>query len=339
MEQVYYAGLNMGNGDVKEVALDGEGNIVWKVVFPSLVARANALMAGGVVDPPPSVTIGGTDYWYGNYAHRFGASAISDVTTDRLSHPYLLQALAQGALVEANMGHLNGSTKMHCVSGLPPAHLNEQNAKALSGHIRAARPWLGKGQIIITAEPLGAVNAALLDNHGNPTGDQALAQGKVLIIDIGLGTLDAGVVRSMTPVANEFHTWELGIVKAFNRLRSRWSAETDRQFSLFDVVTTVREGQFPIAGQMWKRPDDWAAPCTHLAEDMAAKLREEWGRARDMDHILIAGGGGEIAPIVDVLKTAYPNASVLPDARFATALGYARRAAKEGQKAKKAAAE
>jgi hypothetical protein len=330
MGNVYYAGLNMGNGDVKEVILDEAGNVVSKVVFPSLVARTHALMAGGVADPPPSVTIGGTDYWYGDYAHRFSTTVISDVTSDRLSHPYLLHALAQGALIEAEMGHLNGSTQMHCVSGLPPAHLNEQNAKLLSDHIRAARPWLGKGRLIVTAEPLGAVNAALLDNVGNPTGDQALAQGKVLIIDSGLGTLDAGVVRSMVPVANEFHTWELGMVRAFNELRSQWSAGTGRQFSLFDVVTTIREGQFPVAGQQWTRPDDWTVPFLRLAEDMAAKLREQWGRARDMDHILIAGGGGEIAPVVETLQAAYPHATVLPDARFATALGYARRAAKEG---------
>jgi hypothetical protein len=339
MGNTYYVGLNMGNGDVKEVALNEQGEVLWKVVFPSLAALANPLMAGGIADPPPTVTIGDTEYWYGDYAHRLGDAVINDVTSDRLTHPYLLQVLARGALVEAKMGHLNGKTKMVCTSGLPPAHLNEQNAKLLSNHIRAARPYIDKGQLLITAEPLGAVYAALLDNFGNAVGDTALTQGKVLIVDSGLGTFDAGVVRSMVPVARDFHTWELGVVKAFNELRSRWSADTGRQFSLGDVISTVREGYFPIANQQWLRPDNWQGPFTRLGEEMAAKLREQWGRGLDMDSILIAGGGGEISPIVEVLQAAYPHATVLPDARFATALGYARRAAKEGHAQRKVVAD
>lgn len=326
-DNTYYVGANLGHGYVKFVVIK-EGD-VWKTVeFPAQIVRANAQMAGGLIDPPPSVHVAGQEYWYGYAAARHSQAVQSNLTQERLMHPTILPVLALGALNELELGHLNGSTNMYLTSGLPATQVNQDNSQALAERLRSVMPWL-QGRTLVTAEPLGAIFAQLLDNDGNTVGDDALIIGNVLMLDMGLGTFDAGVVEGMQTFARNFTTWdELGISKALSMLRAKWSSDLQMHLSLLQVDQAIRNQGMSVAGSWWNIPDDWQQPFIELGDAIVARLRETWGAANHIDVMLAAGGGAAITPLVQTIQAAYPRLQVTDNPQFQVALGYARRAVK-----------
>ena len=71
-------------------------------------------------------------------------------------------------------------------------------------------------------------------------------------------------------------------------------------------------------------PHGWEKPLADNGWDIVAKLVEAWGSGRQFDAILIAGGGAEVAAIVDAIRSWFKQAQVIPHGQIAVALGYAR---------------
>lgn len=327
-QDTYYVGANLGHGYTKYAVI--KNGQIWKLIeFPSQIVKANAQMAGGLIDPPPSVLLGEQEYWYGYVAARHSRTVQSNLTQERLEHPSLLPVLALGALNELDLSHLNGNTNMYLASGLPATQVNKSNASALAGKLRSVMPWLGQGRILVTAEPLGAIMEALLNNNGETVGDEALTQGTVGMFDLGLGTFDIGLVESMQTLTRNFNTWdELGVSGALGVLRAKWSSDLQMDLSLLQVDRAIRDGGMRVAGSWWSIPDDWKVPFRELGEAMVARVQEVWGKGNHIDVMLAAGGGAAIEPLMGALQSAYPRVRVAENPQHTVSIGYARRAVK-----------
>jgi hypothetical protein len=328
-----HVGANLGHGFVKFTVIK-DGNVFRQTVFPSQIAPVNPMMAGGLIDPPPSVTLGEHEYWYGESAARHSKSALNNLTRERLEHPVLLPVLALAALNEMGLSHLNGSTDMFLVTGLPATQVNNPNAAALVERLRSVMPWLAanSGRILVTAEPLGALFAQLLNNEGEVVGDEALNQGRVAMLDLGLGTCDAGIVEGMQALGPNFTTWdELGVGKALHLLRSKWSSQLEMPLSMLQVDQAIRNGGMNFDGGWWSIPNDWTSEFVRLGEEVIARLREVWGAGKDINVMIAAGGGAAIPPLIETIQQAYPRLRVAEDPQYEISLGYARRAVNQAK--------
>jgi hypothetical protein len=232
------------------------------------------------------------------------------------------------------LSHLNGSTDMFLVTGLPATQVNNPNAAALVERLRSVMPWLAanSGRILVTAEPLGALFAQLLNNEGEVVGDEALNQGRVAMLDLGLGTCDAGIVEGMQALGPNFTTWdELGVGKALHLLRSKWSSQLEMPLSMLQVDQAIRNGGMNFDGGWWSIPNDWTSEFVRLGEEVIARLREVWGAGKDINVMIAAGGGAAIPPLIETIQQAYPRLRVAEDPQYEISLGYARRAVNQAK--------
>ena len=320
-------GVNIGHGFVKYVIVGPDGAERLPVVFPAQLARAGAAVSGALARA--ETVLMGDGFWWAGEDAQLG-QPLTMLSQERLIDPVFIPALLKAAL--ARLGLQAGAGGV-CVTGLPASWArDEEKARQLAERIRAASP--GYRTIRVIPEPLGLVYAALLDGAGQVAGDLALSSGRVGVIDLGHHTDDVCVVDRMRPIDSSMATYQTGTARPLAQLGDLLAEQLERTLSLAEVDQAVRSGRTRLAGRDVALPPQWDAPIRANGEALAARLIERWGRATDLDAILIGGGGAELAPKVQAIQARFPHARVIEQPQTAIARGYARlarRLASEGK--------
>lgn len=315
-------GPNIGHGWVKYVRIDEDGTERDPVVFPAQVARAQKKVQGAL-GHVAAVEAAGAWWWVGDDAETAGAP-LTMIGQDRLRDQAFIPALVRAALER-----LSADASGPCVTGLPAAWAQDKSLAGLLGaRLRAATA--AYTQIRVIAEPLGAMYAELLDNHGATVGDAALQAGRIGVVDIGHHTVDIAVLHKGLPVLSSLETWQLGTVGALRQIRTRLGTHTEREMSLHETDLAVRYETVTVRGQQRPLPDGWDGPMREQGRAILSRLSEAWGAAANLDAILIAGGGAEEYRLTQPILDAYPHSAIIDRPQTAIARGYARLARRLG---------
>jgi hypothetical protein len=117
------------------------------------------------------------------------------------------------------------------------------------------------------------------------------------------------------------------MVQALSVIQSTINATFDTAFSLSAIDQAVRRRAIRVAGHDRPLPPGWDAPIISLAQTIVADLGQAWGSGKNLDRILLAGGGSAEEIIAELIMRKYPHAVVVvDDPQHAIARGCARRA-------------
>ncbi len=319
-------GPNIGHGWVKYVAIGEDGQELPPVVFPAMIGRAGAQVAGAL-SQIRWVQLGGERFWVGEDA-LLSASPQTLVAQLRLVDPTFIPVLLRAAL--ARLGSTNGGPAGQCVTGLPASWASSrERASQLGQRFRDA--GVGFGGIRVIPEPLGLIYSQLLDNDGEIVGDPALQAGRIGVVDLGHLTDDLVVVDRMRPIPDSLMTFQLGTSRPLQRVRDQLGTYVERELSLFEVDQAIRQQGVRAAGQLEPLPDGWDRPLMDNGEDLATRMVEVWGRGSQLDAILVGGGGAELEAKVAPILRRFPHALVVAEPQLAIARGYARLARREAR--------
>jgi len=324
-------GPNIGHGWVKYVIIDPDGQELEPIVFPATTARASQAAAGSLVRVP-TVKVGNVRYWTG-WDAQLSQSQITMLGQDRLTDPAFIPALLAGSI--ARFGHLNGSARGVCVSGLPASWTEQSrevdgreekniHEKALGAALRAGAGPDIYAKVKVIAEPLGLAYAALLDNNGHMTGDPALANGRIASADFGHRTDDTAELLRLAVVRSSLQSHDTGTWRALDEIRGRLSAYFDCPLSILETDMAIRAGSIEIAGKLLPLPRGWDRPLIANGQTKVARLTEAFGSGKQFHQILIGGGGAEDERLTAPTLAKFSNAVVVDLPQTAIPRGYAR---------------
>lgn len=315
-------GPNVGHGWTKYIVIDSKGRELPPVVIPSVVARAEANVAGALARTQRVKVADGSSFWVGEDA-QLSPSQITMLGQDRLTDPHFIPALLRGAL--GRFPHLNGAAAGVCVSGLPATwSLDVELAGQLGQRIRDAVGPNVFPKIKVIAEPLGLLYSVLLDNNGATVGDQALALNRVGIVDLGHLSVDLAEILKLQPIRSSLDTFTLGSSVPLGQIRAHFSAHFNRDFSLLETDLAIRAGKARVGGKDKLLPRHWDAPYIENGKTITARLEDRWGSGAQFEAILLGGGEAEVEQVTAPVCKKFANAIVVPDAQLAVARGYAR---------------
>jgi hypothetical protein len=321
-------GPNLGQGFVKYIAIDGDGQELPPIVFPALVAPAQSSVAGALSQVQP-MRVGAQSWWVGEDA-LLDEAPRSLLGQERLHDPTFIPALLTRALQE--LDSFGGLEEGICVTGLPATWAQDSTkARLLGARLRAAAPPYTRIRVI--PEPLGMIYAVTLDTHGQIVGDDTLLRGHVAVADGGHGTLDLAIVKQLTPLANALRTWQLGTSRPLGQIQAYLGAAFDREFSLHEVDAAVRQGAIVVAGRRRPLPDHWDRPLIENGQAIASRLMEALGSGAQFDGILLGGGFALEPRLTAPILAQFAHAQIVEQPQLAIARGYARlarRLAQEG---------
>lgn len=320
-------GPNIGHGYVKYVIIDSAGRELDAIVFPATIARASGAAAGALTKTA-TVKLGQHRYWTG-WDAQLSENQITMLGQDRLADPIFIPALLSGAI--GQFGHLNGSSRGVCVSGLPASWTEQSRDGAKNIHETTLGAALRAGagpemyhKVVVIAEPVGLAYSVLLDNNGQMTGDSALAAGRIGIADFGHRTDDTAELLRLAVVKSSLRSYDTGTVRPLAEIRSRLSAYFDRPLSIIETDMAIRAGELVVAGQCMSLPPHWDRPLIENGHAKLARLEESFGQGRQYDQIIIGGGGAEDERLTAPALAKYKNAVVADKPQTAIPRGYAR---------------
>jgi hypothetical protein len=185
------------------------------------------------------------------------------------------------------------------------------------------------------AQPLGALFAWGMNNHGKWRRDSEDLHAKNAVLDVGFNTLDlfaiAGAEISMRHTGGD----TLGMRRAAEHLVSEMRDIYDMDMSLHKADELIRRR--PASFLVPPPTDELDAPAQRIdprsliddALQRAAagilsfvRQSDKWGSGRQFHHQLITGGGAEA--LRSQLSEAFPRAYIMPEPVLANAIGLAR---------------
>lgn len=311
-------GVNVGYAYTKYVLNLPTGD-EQSVVFPSLLAPAQGQLQGAL-RRIEVYDLKGQQWWVGEDA--LLGQYTSDLRQDRLNDRHFIPVMVRAAVNKLRIPDMRGV----CVSGLP-ASWSEDKEKglALAEHLRyGGRGLYDFRPIKIINEPLAVVYSQALDVFGEVTDNETLVEGRVAVVDLGHYTVDVVIVNALRPEPKTLATYTLGTSTALSRIRSMINGAYELDLSLYEVDQSLRRGTVKVAGQEQELPKGWDSTLMHNGDEIASRLTEEWKRGANIDCVLIAGGGAELAPLAQAIAHRFQQSIIAGDGQIAIARGYAR---------------
>lgn len=149
-------------------------------------------------------------------------------------------------------------------------------------------------------EGYGTIADLCISDNGRQITDQTLAEGRVIVIDVGGGTTDILTFDRLRPGSyNE--SLSTGLIHVRKRvekaIRSKYNRDNIPAKILDEIIQTKH---YTHAGY---KPDDVSKIVEAAVEDLMEDIKEEWtqslGRGVDYNAVVISGGGGPvIAPLL-----------------------------------------
>lgn len=168
-------------------------------------------------------------------------------------------------------------------------------------------------------QPFGALLDRVLADDGSIQ-DKALASKTVAVIDPGFGTTDVYVANSLSPVEKLTFSTKTAMNHSYNLISNVIEERHGILLPLHSIEHIVQTKHFKNKGKVYpmQQTIDWAYKST--ATQFLAELTNKWKSIHEIDHILLAGGGGiALAPYI---LPQFPNIELLADAQWAVVNGY-----------------
>lgn len=271
--------------------------------------------------------VGMDDYFVSDLAIEQSDSIFYSLKDDRFD------SNATEVLVKTAFAQGLGSdfTESKIVSGLPASHysvyknaiqklfLNKQhnyevkdNGKLIKGTVS-----IKDGKFI--PQPFGALLDRVLGDDGK-IADKELASKTVAVIDPGFGTTDIYVSSALTPVEKLTFSTKTAMNHSYSLISNKIEETFDVYLPLYKVENIVRNGEFRKNGKVYdmKPVIQWAHKLT--AQQLVAEITNRWKTMYEIDHILLAGGGG--LALGNYILPEFPNIELLEDTQWAVVNGY-----------------
>jgi plasmid segregation protein ParM len=333
-------GVDIGYGYTKAV---GETT---QVVFPSVVGKAERIryqsdlhqQLGSIGEPGIALITEEGDRFVGELALLQSRVQWTLLDRSRVEDPSarLLFLAALSELVSEG----RGTHHFRIVTGLP--------VKWYTDRAKIIEQWQGKhiaqrvnGQklvqrfsvddVLVVPQPFGSLFDTILGAEGQIV-DEALARGRLGVIDVGTYTTDYVLVDGLRYVERGSGSISTGMSKGYQLLARSLLDTFGLDLRMHDVDKAVRESKVTIFGE--DRRIDWLADPVFdaLAQEILAHAATLWGDGRDLKAILVTGGGA--IALGERICARYAHARVLDDAPMANVRGFFKYALRKWRTAK-----
>ncbi len=229
------------------------------------------------------------------------------------------------------LGFGNNALSTNVVSGLPVSHYAEYKgaiSKLFLNKIHNYEVYdhnkriMGAATVIggkFIPQPFGAMLDRMLDDEGKIY-DKELAGKTVAVIDPGFGTTDVYVADALAPVERLTFSTKTAMNHAYNLISNKIEENFGVLLPLHAIEKVVRKGEFRKSGKVYDMNGviQWAYQAT--AQQLVAEITNKWKTIHEIDHILLAGGGG--LALSRYILPEFPNIELLEDTQWAVANGY-----------------
>jgi len=170
----------------------------------------------------------------------------------------------------------------------------------------------------IIPQPFGTLYDKVLDSEGEPL-DENFNDMKVGIVDIGFKTSDFAVADNLEFIDKLSKSSEIAMGTSFNILSDKFREKYLINRESYELDKVVETGILKVAGEIINVEDTINESFAILADKVATEINSLWDK-REMDKIILTGGGGEA--IAKYLLPKFANMELIQGAQFANVRGY-----------------
>lgn len=326
---MHRVGIDVGYGYTKAAA-DG----VREVVFASVIGRAERIRyqtetfaslsprleskVGG--SHGLSIGLDGSEYFVGELALKQSRVQFTLLNRSRTTSDQL-KVLFLAALSELiGRGHV----EVQVVTGLPVEYYQDRELLAgqLLGRHRVSRNGSEQAFSVQTLkvipQPFGTLFWKILSDDGYIV-EERLARARVGIVDIGVYTTDYVLADWLTYIEKGSGSIPVAMSTAYGLLAREILDQYGLELSLHNIDACVRTRSVKVYGARQDIGPLVDPVLEGVGEEIVSKARTLWGEGRDLDAIMITGGGAEA---LGRYFQVYPHAVVVPDPAMANVRGY-----------------
>lgn len=307
--------IDLGYGYTKAVSIQK------RVTFPSVIAKGNEdsfdfgddfkhvikFREGGSIEKEIILI--------GEAAHKSRVATLS-LSRNKFIHK-------NSAIIALTAAYLVGAERQADLAlGLPIAYYNAQKAQlkgffaGVSGYItvdKGPEKYISFSQVHVFPQGGGALY----------TIDNLPKQGLVGIVDIGFHTTDYLLLQctqeKVMPLKEYTSSIEIGVNTAVKRFADKFLKQTGSPIKLSDAHELWVSGMDEITNQLGtiNIKDMIASAKSETSQAIAENIMSSWSEKKSLlSKTFLTGGGAEEFNLNDL------HAEVMPDARFANALGF-----------------
>ncbi len=328
--------VDLGFGYVKVVSENGK-----KAHFPSLITKKTTNTLGGLIGSEDDYVIEYQDRTSekSNFYY-VGDSAINNCGTRRWENKGVFNMEDMKIFIATAVSLVSNqetAENIQLVIGLPMSYFNQSKDELikvlseLNAHIKVA--GINKGMNISFSDVYcfpqgaGAYYSGVLNEDGTTKNANILSE-SVGLIDIGFRTVDFLVMqkgrKKVTYVDNLSGSLEEeGMNKIYQLIDKMVSNQEGIDFGALEIekALTWFNGSLNYQKKTVNLLGYEETCCVELAEEIASKIKQKWGKSADMlERIYITGGGGEA--LFEYLKDKFPQAELQTHSTYANCLGY-----------------
>ena len=268
-----------------------------------------------------TVQVDGKPWFVGELARRQGLNPISPRTRER-------SAEFERVLLVAALHELDARESVALVAGRPVAWYGDRGTleTALRGYhhaeVNGELAVYNVTDAKIVPQPFGTLFGVILDEEGALLDPDGLRDGQVAILDVGMYTSDYAVSDALHYVEERSGSIPYAMSNVYGLLQKRLSYRYGRELTLEEAEETAKERGFRDWGE-WEAVDDYVeAALEQVAERVVGEAQTLWGDGRDLDTVLVTGGGG--AAMFEAVRARFPQAQLVEAAQTANARGFYR---------------
>lgn len=285
----------------------------------------------------------GQDFFISDKAIKQSDTVFHSLKDDRFNG----DAITQLIKTAFGIGFGSGAHSTYIVSGLPASqyakfkenikflfmgegqqtHLYSVTYDAYNGmddYLLFSKPQWATGSVrTIEGRFLPQPHAAAMDRMLASDGsieDKALASKTVAVIDPGFGTSDIFVISNLSPVEKLTFSTKTAMNTAYTLISNKIEEKFGVSLPFYAIEQVMITKEFVKNGT----PHDMTAVINwalkHTAKQLVAEIYNKWKNTHEIDHILVAGGGG--AAMYEYICTEFSQIEKLKNSQWAIARGY-----------------
>jgi plasmid segregation protein ParM len=314
--------IDVGYGNTKYVCTRPKGGEIACRLFPSLVSRSFGHdLSDGVIAKRDTVVVevDGNPYEVGP-----DVELALSTHTARVLHRDFVDTPEYLALLRGALSYMQVSRIDLLVVGLPVSWLNtkssELKARLTGDHLVRDGSVVKVEKVLVLAQPLGGfIDHALSSGlYGQ------LRETRNLVIDPGFFTVDWILAKGIQPISERCGSFPGGTSAVLRKLAE--SIGKEHQLELDDPLVldrALRTGRLTLYGRELPVARHMAA-ARLVADEAATAVANSVGDGRDIDAIVLVGGGADF--FRPALGRRFPRhlVYVVPDPVFANVRGFQR---------------
>jgi len=170
----------------------------------------------------------------------------------------------------------------------------------------------------IIPQPFGTLYDKILNNEGEIK-DETFGDLRIGIVDIGFKTSDFAVADGLEFIDKLSSSSEVAMSTAFNLLTEKFREKYLINKESYQLDKVVETGILRVAGESINVEEHINEAFSIVANKIATEINSIWDK-RDLDKIILTGGGGEA--ISKYLLPKFGNMELVKGAQFANVRGY-----------------